>query len=388
MRSPRPYRRTPRSSPGRRSSTSRPVHGEPGAVVLQHRLACLRVDLAVRRRIHHLQHLLDHRRPADQGTRPAAGRRREPGPGLPLGAARGGRRGLGVVAVGLGLGVPPPSAKALLNGFGITLPSGRSRSSRAPRSSVLVVGVGVTVVSAIRPARARRADPAGGGALDRAAEAGPAATAAPRLGYGVTVLGVVAARRRAVQARRRAGGLGRPSLSSSASRMLAPAVARPLSGVLGRPLAACSAPRASSAGRTPCAARAAPPRRRRRSWSGWPWSSAMAVFGASLSTSATSSVDQAISADLLVSANRSGQLSDSVAAAARRSPGSPRPPPSTGTSSSSGGSLAALTGGVDADTCRHRDPADDRGLAAPSPRASCSSTPAPPPKTTCRSGTA
>jgi putative ABC transport system permease protein len=49
--------------------------------------------------------------------------------------------------------------------------------------------------------------------------------------------------------------------------------------------------------------------------------SAMAVFGASLSESATSSVDQAISADLLVSANGSGQLSDSVPAAVAAVPG-------------------------------------------------------------------
>ena len=49
--------------------------------------------------------------------------------------------------------------------------------------------------------------------------------------------------------------------------------------------------------------------------------SAMAVFGASLSESATSSVDQAISADLLVSANGSGQLSDSVPATAAAVPG-------------------------------------------------------------------
>jgi putative ABC transport system permease protein len=49
--------------------------------------------------------------------------------------------------------------------------------------------------------------------------------------------------------------------------------------------------------------------------------SAMAVFGASLSESATSSVDQAISADLLISANGSGQLSDSVPATVAAVPG-------------------------------------------------------------------
>jgi putative ABC transport system permease protein len=47
----------------------------------------------------------------------------------------------------------------------------------------------------------------------------------------------------------------------------------------------------------------------------------MAVFGASLSESATSSVDQAISADLLISVNGSGQLSDSLPAAVAHVPG-------------------------------------------------------------------
>jgi putative ABC transport system permease protein len=49
--------------------------------------------------------------------------------------------------------------------------------------------------------------------------------------------------------------------------------------------------------------------------------SAMAVFGASYSKSATSSVDQAISADLLISVNGSGQLSDSVPAVVAAVPG-------------------------------------------------------------------
>lgn len=49
--------------------------------------------------------------------------------------------------------------------------------------------------------------------------------------------------------------------------------------------------------------------------------SAMAVFGASLSQSATSSVDKAISADLLISVNGSGQLSDSLPATVAAVPG-------------------------------------------------------------------
>ena len=63
--------------------------------------------------------------------------------------------------------------------------------------------------------------------------------------------------------------------------------------------------------------------------------SAIAVFGASVSKSATASVDKAISADLLVSAS-SGGLADSVPAlAVGRTRGHHGRPPSTGTSSSS-----------------------------------------------------
>ena len=47
----------------------------------------------------------------------------------------------------------------------------------------------------------------------------------------------------------------------------------------------------------------------------------MSVFGASVSRSATSSVDQAISADLIVSATGTGQLSQSVPAKASAVPG-------------------------------------------------------------------
>jgi len=49
--------------------------------------------------------------------------------------------------------------------------------------------------------------------------------------------------------------------------------------------------------------------------------SAMAVFGASLSKSATSSADQALSADIIVTATGSGELSNSVPATASAVPG-------------------------------------------------------------------
>jgi putative ABC transport system permease protein len=103
--------------------------------------------------------------------------------------------------------------------------------------------------------------------------------------------------------------------------MLAPAIARPLSGVLGRPLAALLGTPGSLGRENSMRS----PRRTAQTASalmvGLALVSAMAVFGASLSESATSSVDQAISADLLVSANGSGQLSDSVPAAVAAVPG-------------------------------------------------------------------
>ena len=116
--------------------------------------------------------------------------------------------------------------------------------------------------------------------------------------------------------------------------------------------------------------------------------SAMAVFGASLSESATSSVDQAISADLLVSVNGSGQLSDSVPAAVAAVPGVTATNTVYRNQFEFQSTLATLTGVTTAEPGRHRDPADDGGLQPPpSPRANCSSTPRPRRRITCPSGT-
>ena len=105
--------------------------------------------------------------------------------------------------------------------------------------------------------------------------------------------------------------------------MLAPAVARPLSSAIGRPLAAAlGAP--GKLGRENSMRN---PRRTAQTASalmiGIALVSAMAVFGASVSRSATSSVDDAISADLIVSgtSNGSGSFSRSLADAVTRVPG-------------------------------------------------------------------
>ena len=58
-------------------------------VVLQHLPAGLRGRRAAGRRLHDLQHVLDHGRPAHPGERPAAGAGRQQAPGPRLGADRG-----------------------------------------------------------------------------------------------------------------------------------------------------------------------------------------------------------------------------------------------------------------------------------------------------------
>ncbi len=116
--------------------------------------------------------------------------------------------------------------------------------------------------------------------------------------------------------------------------MLAPAVARPLSGVIGRPLARVF----GEAGKLGRQNSMRSPRRTAQTASalmvGIALVSAIAVFGASVSKSATASVKEAISADLLISAS-SGGLADSVPALAAAVPGVTNRPLSTGTSSSS-----------------------------------------------------
>jgi putative ABC transport system permease protein len=103
--------------------------------------------------------------------------------------------------------------------------------------------------------------------------------------------------------------------------MLSPAIARPLSSVIGRPLARLL----REPGKLGRENSMRSPRRTAQTASalmvGLALVAAMSVFGASVSRSATSSVDQAISADLIVTATGTGQLSQSVPAAASAVPG-------------------------------------------------------------------
>ncbi len=63
-----------------------------GFGIISNASARLRRHRPVRRRLHHLQHVLDHRRPAHAGVRDASDARRSSSPGARCGAARGGDR--------------------------------------------------------------------------------------------------------------------------------------------------------------------------------------------------------------------------------------------------------------------------------------------------------
>jgi putative ABC transport system permease protein len=183
----------------------------------------------------------------------------------------------------------------------------------------IVVGVGVTVVSAILPARrAVRIAPVAA-LVEDGGEAGE--TVRRRrvtAGVAVAALGVVAV----------VAGLAKPTVALVglgavlvfiAAAMLVPVVARPLSSALGRPLAALL----GMPGKLGRENSMRNPRRTAQTAAalmiGLALVSTIAVLGASLSTSAKNSVDSAVSADYIVSG--SGGFSKSVAPTVSRLPG-------------------------------------------------------------------
>ncbi|MGH9080179.1 MAG: ABC transporter permease [Acidimicrobiales bacterium] len=233
---------------------------------------------------------------------------------------------LGLVAslVGLGLGVLAAlGLVALLKGFGITLPSGPLVFQSRTVIAALVVGVGVTMVSAISPARrAVRIAPVAA-ITDHQSDA--TESSGRRLVVG-SIFAVVGAALLAV-------GLTEPAIQLVGVGavavfigigMLAPVVARPMANALGRPLAGLL----GISGRLGRENSMRSPRRTAQTSSalmvGLALVSTIAVFGASLSRSATSSVDNAISADYIITNSGNGGqggFSNSVAAAASRVPG-------------------------------------------------------------------
>jgi putative ABC transport system permease protein len=231
--------------------------------------------------------------------------------------------GLVSSAIGVGLGVLAAiGLEALVNGLGNSLPTGPLTFE--PRTAVvgLAVGTIVTVLSAIGPARNAVRIPPVAALADRPADETGTVPARRRLvsGAALAVAGVALL----------AIGLSKPVVALVGAgavcifvgvAMLAPAATRPLSSLLGRPLAALL----GTPGKLGRENSMRNPRRTAQTASalmvGLALVSAMAVFGASLSESATSSVDQAISADLLITATGTGQLGASVPAAAAAVPG-------------------------------------------------------------------
>ncbi len=229
--------------------------------------------------------------------------------------------GLVSSAIGLGLGVLAAlGLEALLRGFGITLPAGSLVFE--PRTVLvgLAVGVGVTVVAAIGPARNAVRIPPVAALGDRQSDSDVSLRRRFAWGTALAVAGVVLL----------AIGLAKPAIQLVGAgavcifvgaAMLAPVAARPLSSVIGRPLARAL----GVSGKLGRENSMRSPRRTAQTASalmvGLALVAAISVFGASLSRSSTASVDDAISADLILTANGSGQVSGSVPAAASAVPG-------------------------------------------------------------------
>jgi putative ABC transport system permease protein len=228
--------------------------------------------------------------------------------------------GLAASLVGLGLGVVAAVAlESLLGAFGVTLPSAPLVFEARTVVLALAVGVGVTVVSAIAPARrAVRIAPVA--ALVATSEEQPeslrrrgtvgALTATA--GIAALVWGLTAPTILLV-------GLGAVAAFVAAG-ILAPIVAGPMSGMLGRPLAAML----GTPGRMGRENSMRSPRRTAQTAAalmvGIALVSAIAVLGASLSQSAKTNLETAVSADEIITGPSSG-FSTSVAAAVSRVPG-------------------------------------------------------------------
>jgi putative ABC transport system permease protein len=233
---------------------------------------------------------------------------------------------VGIVSslIGIGLGVLAAiGIEALLRGFGITLPSGPLVFEARTVVVALAVGVGVTVVAALGPARrAVRISPVA------ALRDGPSdADLSPRRRFvwGTTfaLAGVLALGFGLAQPAIQLVGAGAAGIFIGVA-MLAPAFARPFSSAIGRPLARAL----GVAGRLGRENSMRSPRRTAQTASalmvGLALVSAIAVFGASAKKSATSSVDNTVRADLIVSnasSSESGSFSPTVSKLVSAVPG-------------------------------------------------------------------
>ena len=208
--------------------------------------------------------------------------------------------------IGLGLGVLAAiGIEKLLSGFGVTLPSGPLVFETRTVIVCLIVGIGVTMVAAISPARrAVRIAPVAAVSEHQTEAEIPLRRRFIRGGI-ITLIGVALLAVGLTQPAIALVGLGAVLIFVGVA-MLAPAVARPLASVIGRPLARLL----GTSGRLGRENSMRSPRRTAQTSAalmvGLALVSAIAVFGASLSRSATKSVDNAISADLIVTTTSNG----------------------------------------------------------------------------------
>ncbi len=232
---------------------------------------------------------------------------------------------MGLVAslVGLGLGVLAAlGLEALLKGFGITLPTGPLVFATRTVIAALVVGVGVTVVSSIGPARRAVRIPPVAALADHRSDQAESSRRRIVIGSVVAVLGIAVLVLGLTKPAIQLVGIGAVAIFLGIG-MLAPVVARPMSSVIGRPLARLL----GIPGRLGRENSMRSPRRTAQTSSalmvGLALVSTIAVFGASLSKSVTASVDDAVSADYIITSSASGGaggFSATVAAAAAKVP--------------------------------------------------------------------
>jgi putative ABC transport system permease protein len=232
---------------------------------------------------------------------------------------------LGLVAslVGLGLGVLAATGiEALLKGFGITLPSGPLVFQARTVIAAIAIGVGVTVVSAISPARRAVRIPPVAALADYRGEQEESSRRRIVVGSIIAVVGIVALAVGLTKPAIQLVGVGAIAVFIGIG-MLAPVVARPMASAIGRPLARLL----GISGKLGRENSMRSPRRTAQTSSalmvGLALVSTIAVFGASLSKSATGSVDNAVNADYIITSSSQGPggFSNSVATAAARVPG-------------------------------------------------------------------
>src|SRR6516165_8814420 len=215
--------------------------------------------------------------------------------------------GLASSLIGIGLGVlAAQGLEALLRGFGIDLPTGPLVFEARTVVVALLVGVGVTVASAISPARrAVRIPPI---AAISEVQGGRDVSFRRRVivGGAIAILAAVALSVGLAKPKIQLVGIGAAGIFVGVA-MLAPALARPLASLIGRPIAAMLGT-AGSLGRENSMRS---PRRTAQTASalmvGIALVSTFAVFGASVSSSATESIDQALKANVVLTPSSMSQ---------------------------------------------------------------------------------